>query len=482
MMRRISFDYAPRLEPLPHQIEASRFLAEREWGALFDEQGLGKTKIVIDALAGLFSTQAVEGAIIICKKSLLKNWEAEVGKHSSLRSIILRGTPSQKGRRFMWFAHFYLINYDLVASEVERIKGFLKARPMAVVLDESQRIKNPESKASEAIHAIGPLAKRRFIITGTPIANCPQDVWAQVFFLDGGRTLGATPEAFTQRFHIQTRPHKEPVIDEIGLAELREALGTFSIRRTKRAVLELPEKIFQTHEVPLERKQRQMYDELRSKLCLEITTLRGEQVVDDAENILKRMLRLVEIASNPKLFDDSYSGTPAKFEHADMLVAEIVSRGEKAILWTNFVGNIRALRRRYDSHGAAMIFGEVALDDRARIVADFQSSAKLRILVANPAAAREGLTLTAANHAIYLDRNFNLIDYLQSQDRIHRISQERPAHIHNLVGQDTIDAYIEDVVYRKQAIAEYVYGDSKDLKVPPSAFTKEDILRLLGES
>ncbi len=224
-----------------------------------------------------------------------------------------------------------------------------------------------------------------------------------------------------------------------------------------------------------------MYDELRNRLCLEITTLVGEQIIDDAENILKRMLRLVEIASNPKLFDASYSGVPAKFKHADGLITEIVSRGEKAILWTNFVGNIRLLRRRYDHYGAAMIFGEVSLDDRARIVAEFQSSKGLRVLVANPAAAREGLTLTAANHAIYVDRNFNLIDYLQSQDRIHRISQERPAYIHNLVGEDTIDAYIEDVIYRKQAIAEYVYGDSKDLKLSPSAFTKEDILRLLGE-
>ncbi|HUA68742.1 MAG TPA: SNF2-related protein, partial [Candidatus Saccharimonadales bacterium] len=178
MTKRITFDYTPRLKALPHQLEASKFLAERDWAALFDEQGLGKTKIVIDALAKLFSAKIIEGAIIVCKKSLLKNWEEEVAKHSSLRSIILRGTPGQKGLRFMWFAHFYLINYDLIPSEALRLKRFLEARPMAIVLDESQRIKNPEGKATKAIHALAPLAKRRFIITGTPIANSPQDVWA----------------------------------------------------------------------------------------------------------------------------------------------------------------------------------------------------------------------------------------------------------------------------------------------------------------
>jgi SNF2 family DNA or RNA helicase len=481
MITRVTFDYAPRLKPLPHQIEATKFLAERQWGALFDEQGLGKTKIMIDALAQLFSAHTIEGAIIICKKSLLNNWEEEVTKHSNLRSIILRGTPMQKGLRFMWFAHFYLINYDLVSSEAERLKGFLAARPMAIVLDESQRIKNPRSKATQAIHAIAPLARRRFIITGTPVANLPQDIWAQVYFLDNGVTLGATVEEFRRRFHVQARPHKDPVIDGAGLSALRQSLESFSIRRTKAAVLELPEKIYETHEVCLEQRQRQMYDEVREQLRLEITTLKGEKVIDDAENILKRILRLVEIASNPKLFDSAYSGVPAKFTLADKLVSDIVARGEKAIIWTNFVGNIRQLRKRYEHYGAAVIFGNVPLDDRARIVSTFQSSPELRILIAIPAAAREGLTLTAANHAIYLDRNFNLVDYLQSQDRIHRISQERPAYIHKLVGEDTIDAYIEDVVYRKQAIAEYIYGDTKELTLAPSDFTKEDILRLLGE-
>ncbi len=157
-----------------------------------------------------------------------------------------------------------------------------------------------------------------------------------------------------------------------------------------------------------------------------------------------------------------------------------MARDEKVIIWTSFVGNIRLLRRRYASYGSAAIFGEVPIDDRAKIVSSFQSSAELRILVANPAAAREGLTLTEANHAIYIDRNFNMVDYLQSQDRIHRISQRRPAFIHKLVGKDTIDLYIEDVVYRKQGIAEYIYGDLQNLRLQPLTFTKADVLRLLG--
>jgi SNF2 family DNA or RNA helicase len=380
----------------------------------------------------------------------------------------------------MWFAHFYLINYDLVSSEAERLRRFLLTRPTAIVLDESQRIKNADSKATAAIHYIAPFAKKRFIITGTPIANSPSDIWAQVFFLDGGVNLGSDIHEFYQRFHVQARPHKETYIDETGLAALRQALSSFSMRRIKENVLELPEKTFKTVEVTLEKRQREMYDELRERLYLEIINQDGQQVTDNAENILKRMLRLVEISSNPGLFDTSYSELPAKFAVLDNLIKDIITAGEKAIIWTGFVKNIRLLRRRYDRYGAAMLFGDIPLDERARIVGNFQNYPELRVLVANPAAAKEGLTLTAANHAIYLDRNFNLLDYLQSQDRIHRISQEKTAYIYNVVGEKTIDAYIDDVVYRKQVIAKFVYGDTKELEMPPVIYSKEDILHLLG--
>ncbi len=480
MKSRPLFNYSPRLKPLPHQVEAITFLSQRDWAALFDEQGLGKTKIIIDTMLRGFAQGVIESAVVICKKSLLATWQEEIVKHSQLRSVVLRGSQEQKGLHYMWFAHFYLINYDLVSSEVERLKRFLLTRPVAIILDESQRIKNPESKAARAIHSIAALAKKRFIITGTPIANSPGDLWAQVFFLDGGLTLGHSPEEFYKRFEIKERPHKEPVIDETGLEKLREALSGFSMRRLKENVLQLPEKTYKTIEVELEPHQREMYDSLRQQLFLEIQNQDGQTVIDDAENILKRMLRLVEIASNPALLDTAYCPVPAKFHALDELIQDVVTRGEKAIIWTCFVKNIRLLRRRYDRFGAAMLFGDIPIEDRSRIVNSFQHQHDLRVLIANPAAAKEGLTLTAANHAIYLDRNFNLLDYLQSQDRIHRISQERPAFIYNLVGEQTIDAYIDDVVYRKQVVAQYVYGDTTDLQMPPVVFTKEDILRLLG--
>ncbi|MBU4270674.1 MAG: DEAD/DEAH box helicase [Planctomycetes bacterium] len=480
MKRMPSFTFEPRLRPYPHQVEAVSFLSERDYAALFDEQGLGKTKIIIDTICQGIATQVIQGALIVCRKSLLGTWEDEVAKHSYLKSIQLRGGPNARGIHFMWFAHFYLVNYEMLISEKERIRDLLQTRAMAMVLDESQRIKNPKSKATEAVHELRAFSRRRYIVTGTPVANTPYDIWAQIYFLDGGATLGKTLQEFIERFSVEKQPHKDRVIKESGLKRLRKALSPFSIRRLKDDVLELPEKRYETMVVDLEPSQRQRYDELREELRLSLVAMDGKTVEDDASNILKRLLRLVQISSNPRLIDTSYTATPAKVQVIRDLVAKILNVQEKVVIWTSFIGNIRMLRKLFHEAGAAMLFGEVPISERDSIVRRFQVSEDLRVIVANPAAAKEGLTLTAANHAVYMDRTFNLADYLQSQDRIHRISQERPAYVYNIVGRDTVDEYIEDVVYRKQMVAQFVCGDHDELRIAEPKYTKEDILRLLG--
>ena len=108
MNRRLQFNYEPRTAPYPHQVEAVSFLSDREYAALFDEQGLGKTKIIVDTVCRGIAAKGIDGAIVVCKKSLLGTWQAEVAKHSHLKAVQLRGTPGRRGLSFMWFAHFYL--------------------------------------------------------------------------------------------------------------------------------------------------------------------------------------------------------------------------------------------------------------------------------------------------------------------------------------------------------------------------------------
>ena len=134
MKKHYKFDYSPKTRPFPHQVEAIEYISSNENVPLFDEQGLGKTKIVIEALCNNMEQRIIDGVLVICKKHLIDNWKDEIETHSHLKYIVLRGRYSQKGVKFMGYSHFYLINYEGVIREVERIKMFLSIRKMALVL------------------------------------------------------------------------------------------------------------------------------------------------------------------------------------------------------------------------------------------------------------------------------------------------------------------------------------------------------------
>lgn len=479
-MRKYNFNYSPKTKALPHQVDAIEYLNHTSAVALFDEQGLGKSKIVIEALCLNMEAGEIDGALVICKKSLIEMWKNEIETHSHLKYIVLRGSPKEKGMKFMGYTQFYIVNYESVPNEVSRLQMFLKVRKMAIVLDESHRIKNPEGKATQAIMKLREHARKWIIVTGTPIANRPVDLWTQFYFLDGGKLLGTDFEQFKTDFDIDLSSNRMRDMNE-RLQNLRSKIIAHSIRRRKDGVLELPQKKYIDKNVHLKGKQRRLYDQLKNELFIEISNIRGEEVIDRSEEILKKLLRLAQIASNPYLIDKSYDETPAKFATLDNMIEEILTRKEKVIIWSSFVENIRTLCKRYKHHGAMMLYGEQLIEKRNEVVRRFMNDPQGKVLIANPAAAKEGLTLTAANNAIYLDRNFNLVDYLQSQDRIHRISQTRECNIYKLVAIDTIDQYIDDVIYKKQTIAEYVQGDTDKIKLERQFLTKEEVSNVLGQ-
>jgi SWI/SNF-related matrix-associated actin-dependent regulator 1 of chromatin subfamily A len=479
-MRKFDFKFESKTKPFPHQVEAINYVQERATIALFDEQGLGKTKIVIEALCNNIKSKLIDGALIICRKSLIQTWQDEINTHSFLNSIVLRGSPREKGIKFMGFVHFYVINYESVPGELERLKMFLKIRKMAVVLDESHAIKNPESKSSQAILQLATLTKKRIIISGTPVANKPEDLWNQFYFLDEGLLLGKNYSEFKSRYSPNLKD-TESLIKKENFVSLRDLISSHSIRRKKHDVLELPEKSYYDRYVELTGKQLTMYEQLRDELRIEIMNLQGNVVIDESDELIKKLLRLGQIASNPKLIDQSYDEEPAKFRLLNQLIEEIISRKEKLIIWSCFVDNITYLNRYYSRFGSQMIYGEIPIERRSLVVRKFKTDDNCMILFANPAAAREGLTLTVANNAIYLDRNFNLVDYLQSQDRIHRISQTKPCSIFKLIAKNTIDEYIDEILKRKHYLANYLQGDADAVEFSQQ-LTKDELLTFLGTS
>jgi len=479
-MRKIEFDFSHKTNALKHQIEAIEFIKKNKNTPLFDEQGLGKSKIVIDALIENIKNGEIDCVLVICEKGLLNTWKKEVEKHSFLMATVLSNTSTySRGRRFLQFSQFYIINYESLIQEIERIKMFLKLRKFAIVLDESQKIKNPHSKITQKIFEIKDLCIKKIIVTGTPISNKPEDLWSQFFFLDGGETLGKDFKAFQKRVDIKLKGKQSLEAYEDSLRAIQNRINKISIRRTK-DVLELPEKIYKENYVTLSGKQKETYEQVKKELYLEIKNADGKDVIEKIDNYLVKLLRLTQVASNPLLIDDSYDQVPAKFLALDKLVEGIMNKSEKVIIWSSFRKNIRLLRNRYKNFGSLMIFGEIPIAERNEIVEKFTENEENKVLIANPAAAGVGLTLISASNAIYLDRNFKMDEYVQSQDRIHRIGQTKKCNIIRIMALGTIDMYIDEIIEKKDILARFTLGDIKTLKTPRQFLTKEDLLKILG--
>jgi SWI/SNF-related matrix-associated actin-dependent regulator 1 of chromatin subfamily A len=459
---------------LPHQAEGTAFLRANERAALFDEQGLGKSKQLIDAVAAEIAHGGLAGALIICPNGLKTNWAAEIESFCSLPYAVFGAGRSARRSAFGSLrAAFYVINYEAVDAELPSLRALLRFKPMALVLDESHRIKTPGARVTKAVLQLRAQAKRRYIMTGTPVANRPEDLWSQFLFLDDGSSLGATFEEFKTRYCAAGGGYK-------AVSDLRDRVSSLSMRRLKEGTVDLPPKQVHRVFVDMEPRQAAMYGELRNELALWVSAMDGTQVLKQAEAILARLVRLAQLASNPALLDAAYGEDACKLVALDALLETYLkSPQQKVIVWTSFTDNVAALKRRYRDHSPVTLYGAMSTPERDDAVRRFRHDPAVRIMIANPAAAREGLTLTEANVAIYVDRTFNLVDYLQSQDRIHRISQTRPCEIILLIANASVDAFVDFSLEQKHRLAKYAQTDSDEIAPADLALEKPDVLRAL---
>lgn len=447
------------------QREAIDAVKDLEYGAVFHEQGLGKTKIAIDIILYWLSSNIVDSVIVVTKKGLVPNWVKEFGIHTHFKPKVLSNNRSDNFYSFNSARRVYIAHYEVFNAEQKRLQLFLKTRKVAVILDESQKIKNPNAKLTQSAFALAPLFKKRIIMTGTPIANRPFDIWSQIYFLDQGTSLGNNSEDFKARFNIpKTSSDKsaEAIDFRKELSSLFDELSSFCVRETKDGGrIDLPKKVISRIECSWENKQWNLYQEYKKHLSANIQK-NGDFVQDNADDALKRLLRLVQIASNPLLVDESYGVDAGKFLALDNLVEQIIGQSEKAIIWSSFTKNVDFITRRYDHLNSKKIHGKMSYEERQKSVESFVKDDSCKILVATPGAAKEGLTLTVANHVIFFDRGFSLDDYLQAQDRIHRISQTKTCHIYNLIMENSIDEWVDLLIESKEAAAKFGLGDISD--------------------
>ena len=454
--------YSKRLEAFPYQEEAVRSIRDLEYAAIFHEQGLGKTKIAIDLALYWLERKELDTIIFVVKKSLIDNWLREFRIHAHIKPKTL---TQKKNDNFFVFnspVKVIITNYETIKSEENRIKLFLKTRNVGAILDESVKIKNPDSALTKTFLNLAPQFKKRIILTGTPIANRPFDIWSQIYFLDQGNNLGKDFRDFKSELDLSNKLYRDEVKREDfeqNLSRLFEKISSFSVRETKRSgIVKLPRKIYEQIETDWELYQLELYKQIQEEERA-LVVRNGIPEEDRSDEILKRLLRLLQVASNPSLVDENYSQEPGKFKYLSDLIATIATEGEKAIIWTSFTENVDWLKKEFVKYNACKVHGKINIDRRNIAINRFLEDESCKVLIATPGAAKEGLTLTVANHVIFYDRGFSLDDYLQAQDRIHRISQKRECHIYNLIMKDSIDEWIDTLLKAKELSAQLGQGD-----------------------
>jgi len=445
-----------------YQADALAATKDLPFAAIFHEQGLGKTKIGLDLALSWISSSTVDSVIIVTKRSLISNWTDEIRMHTYIEPRLISQDRRANFLAFNSPARVYLAHYEVMKSEQTRLALFLRTRTVGIILDEAHKIKNPDSAIAKSLFDLSAGFKRRVIMTGTPVANRPYDLWAQIFFLDHGASLGDDFESFKKNLDLSNNMFEDQQKTDLFERELSAVFAKirpFSVRETKKgADIELPEKRISEILVEMEARQSEIYRQYKREFA-SIVLQHGQPLLDDAEETLKRLLRLVQVASNPRLVDDSYRSVPGKFPILQDLVSEVVDRGEKVIVWTTFIKNVDWIAKEFRKYDAVRVHGKLSYEDRGRSIRLFKNDPETKVLVATPASAKEGLTLTSANNAIFFDRAFSLDDYLQAQDRIHRISQVKDCSIVNLIAAESVDQWVDALLSAKHLAAQLAQGD-----------------------
>jgi SNF2 family DNA or RNA helicase len=471
-----SVDVPKLMRPLkPYQVPAVAHAVEIKNAANFSVPGSGKTTIVLSAFAILKARKEVQKLVVIGPRSSFQPWEDEFRACFSKRPrrVRISGTKTGRARLFVEAegAELVLMSYQMANNDRDKLSLLLQGHRCLLVLDESHNIKRFEGGTwAPVLIDVGVYAQRRIILTGTPAPNSISDLWSQMTFLWPNPSILGTREQF-----------KTKMLHE-GIEELREQLFPYYWRIRKHD-LRLPKPTFKRVRLRLRPYQLAIYRVLAAKVLSEVIQAPTERAKLRIWRTA-RMVRLLQAASNPALLTQystefqvpplSAAGlsvdeliqhypqyeTPVKVDFAVKLAKGLVRKGQKVLIWTSFIHNIRTLEKLLSEFNPRIIYGDVPKDEdentefnREKMINQFRTSARYPILIANPSACAESVSLhRVCTQAIYLDRTFNAAHYMQSLDRIHRVGLRARDKVqyYLLQSRDTIDEVIDERLNEKE--------------------------------
>lgn len=473
--------YTFRTKPFDHQKRLFDDTKDLPNHAIFWEQGCGKTKPTLDIIGHQYTEKKIDAVLVIAPNIVHQNWvDQEIPRHlpKSILADVLSYTyhsSRAKGKKQQPFLEDLIhhnglsilaITYDgvMTAHGHAYVTRFLTRRSCFVTLDESHRIKTPGAKRTKRILSLGKYAVSKRILTGTPLANSPFDIYAPLKFLDPMfwkdkdiPTFGVFKTYFGVWEQRMTRSGQQypDCVSYRHLNELYDHIKSTSDRVTKdEALPHLPERLYTKFPVELSVEQRELYNKLRDEFIAFLAS--GETITVD--QAMTRMLRLQQVVCGYVPFDDSEDIWIAKDNpRMKALLDMLEDSSTPTIIYARFRNDINQICKalgdrcvRYD--------GSVPSTDRLARKEQFQNG-EVQFFVGNPAACGEGIDLYAGRTAIYYSNSFKLTERLQSEARPHRQGQKNAVTYIDFVARGTVDEHIIKALRNKLEISSQVLGD-----------------------
>jgi hypothetical protein len=429
----------------PYQFDGYRFLAHLSaqgfGGVLADDMGLGKT---VQTLAWLLHLADQKSgvplrALVVCPKSVTHGWLVETARFAPGLSI----AAYDPARRHLPATHLVVANYTQLRLNAPRFRA---EQWDAVVLDEGQFIKNPRSQVAIAARSLH--ARRRVVLTGTPIENRLADLWSLFAFAQPG-LLGDQP-SFRRQYNET---------DPAALSRLHRRVRHFLLRRTKtQAAPDLPSRTEDEIVVELEGEQRRLYDAELKRARAHLLGVDTKSALDAVRfHVLASLLRLRQICCHPALIDAAHASLPsAKLDALMERIEELAEEGHQVLVFSQFVEMLNIIRARLVKENIGHLILTGATENRAELVDTFQSDPTKTVFLLSLKAAGFGLNLTAASYAILFDPWWNPAAEAQAIDRIHRIGQTKPVTAYRLIAEGTVEEKIRLLQREKSALADAV--------------------------
>ncbi len=492
-----------------HQVEGVNFLHVRKSAMLVHEMGLGKTRCALVAAQRLYREGKIDRVLVLAPAAVRYSWREEMAKlcppsvfnkqehyisclYNPKKQVVYREYEITIGdsKRDITIGDLpiLIISYALLPQKrhVEALSTWCSNGKTLLVCDESSFLKNRTAKQTKGAAQLARVCQYRWLLTGTPIANSPLDLYGQSLVMSNGSRgpLSSFKNwyqfraryATLQPMHIGRKTFAQ-VTGYQNIDELTKRFAPYVLRRTKAECLDLPAKSYTIREVALSEATWKIYQELRRDALL---ALPNEDVRPEP-NAAVRILRLCQLTSghvglqagfNPagnfeendhqaffEMKEQDVSSEKLSWLCEQLLDGELQSE-QAVIVWCRWRRERERLQQmlatKLEVYG---VFGGQQDKNRSFNVQSFQSSQKQRVLVGQVHAGGFGLTLTAASTCVYLSNSFSYTDRIQSEDRAHRIGQLKPVLYVDVIavgprGQQTVDAHVLAALRAKRSLAD----------------------------